>query len=296
MSERITKKMISNIILETLKRNGGLSDMGFTRYYNLKCVDKARFDKATDMVRDVFAYASSHCDDVGGISLCGPLGEGKPIIGGGDIAFNGDVSKGEKCESFYIGNYGMDNGGGGYAKTDYKPYDIFVCLACIVFKFCYGENFEWRSDVAVDRMDLNLSVAEHIFINFISRKGTVLGSVKPRKEDNGNGKRYSWNCRVMNDYGAVVEWLVLHKDEFPRKGDNIVIADGSKSLTKNDGGSYKRYVVERVDDFFFTNGIDGGVERDCERIFVTMKRGVGGTVYLDRYDSVDGLVEFPTYL
>lgn len=108
--------------------------MGYTHYFdNVKC-SAALADRADSIIR----FAEDN-----GLSICGPLGEGEPIIQDDIIALNGDLSREEDYESFVIRE--ESDYGSGFCKTGQRPYDAVVCAVLISYLALPG-NIELSDD------------------------------------------------------------------------------------------------------------------------------------------------------
>lgn len=109
--------------------------MGYTHYFSgLCCTEKlANFTKKAIELSDV--------------SICGGLGVGEPVITAEKICFNGDKSKHENYETFWIMDHVPEDEEVNFCKVSDMPYDevvTAVLLAAIKLKTPGSENI--RSD------------------------------------------------------------------------------------------------------------------------------------------------------
>lgn len=99
--------------------------MGYTHYIRgLNTVDESAYQNALADIRKLIAASPIPLFDSGG--------EGTPEVEG-HIAFNGDASKNEDHESFFLAPTAAECEGFEFCKTAEKPYDLMVvaCLAVL---------------------------------------------------------------------------------------------------------------------------------------------------------------------
>ena len=90
--------------------------MGYTRYW--KRTDEEIDQGVVDMAKDIIDMAEKDY----GIKVGDAMGNGEPIIDAEHIVFNGDATKQEDYETFYVG----PETGFEFCKTARQPYDIVV--------------------------------------------------------------------------------------------------------------------------------------------------------------------------
>ena len=115
--------------------------MGYTHYSR----------RAAELPADAFAKAVSDCQKAlahTDIPLAGPMGTGKPVFNGEELAFNGPDKQG--CETFRIDRCVVSRDHEprvfNFCKTNHARYDICVQVALIVFAHHFGEAFLVSSD------------------------------------------------------------------------------------------------------------------------------------------------------
>ena len=115
--------------------------MGYTHYLRFKnVVTKERMSKASADVKKAFELVKSECPN---IVIKNGVGEDEPIINERIICFNGDASKNEDYETFSVQ---VDDKGFNCCKTGRMPYDVYVCVACLVLKKHFGADLCLSSD------------------------------------------------------------------------------------------------------------------------------------------------------
>ncbi len=105
--------------------------------------------------------------------LKGGMGKGEPRISENEVWFNGDSDFELDHETFAIdlfetGNYrGVDDiekeGVFGFCKTNYKPYDIAVCISLMVIKHHLGSDFSIGSDGGYEEWNEAIKYYESYF-------------------------------------------------------------------------------------------------------------------------------------
>lgn len=81
------------------------------------------------------------------VSICGPMGTGKPKITDSIIALNGDASTDDDYESFVLGETGPVSW---FCKTDQRPYDEVVVAILISAMLRSEGSFRAESDGSLD--------------------------------------------------------------------------------------------------------------------------------------------------
>lgn len=115
--------------------------MGYTHYFRFKnVVTKERLSKASEDVKKAFELIKAECPN---IVIKDGFGENEPQIDENAIWFNGDASKNEDYETFSVrvGDEGFN-----FCKTGRMPYDVYVCVACLVLKEHFGDDLRLSSD------------------------------------------------------------------------------------------------------------------------------------------------------
>ena len=115
--------------------------MGYTHYLRFKnVVTKERLSKASEDVKKAFELVKSECPN---ITIKDGWGENEPQIDEDIICFNGDASKEEDFETFAVR---VDDKGFNCCKTGRMPYDVYVCVACLILKEHFGDDLCMSSD------------------------------------------------------------------------------------------------------------------------------------------------------
>ena len=115
--------------------------MGYTHYLRFKnVVTKERLSKASKDVKKAFELVKTECPD---IVIKDGRGENEPQIDENVICFNGDASKEEDFETFAVR---VDDKGFNCCKTGRMPYDVYVCVACLILKEHFGDDLCMSSD------------------------------------------------------------------------------------------------------------------------------------------------------
>ena len=119
----------------------------YTHYLRFnKPVAKRKFSKASADVKKAFELVKSECPN---ITIKDGWGENEPQINERAIWFNGDASKEEDYETFCVevGDEGFN-----FCKTARMPYDVYVCVACLILKEHFGDDLRLTSD-GIGRVD-----------------------------------------------------------------------------------------------------------------------------------------------
>ena len=115
--------------------------MGYTHYLRFKkTVTKERLSKASEDVKKAFELIKSECPNV---VIKDGWGENEPQIDENTICFNGDASKNEDYETFVVKVGDKDFN---FCKTARQPYDVYVCVACLILKEHFGDYLCLTSD------------------------------------------------------------------------------------------------------------------------------------------------------
>ena len=128
----------------------------YTHYLRFnKAVAKRKFSKASADIKKAFELIKAECPN---IVIKDGWGENEPQIDENAICFNGDASKEEDYETFgvRVGDEGFN-----FCKTARQPYDVYVCVACLILKEHFGDDVCLTSDgIGKDHtnggVDLNL--------------------------------------------------------------------------------------------------------------------------------------------
>lgn len=114
--------------------------MGYTHYYELKKEPTAsKFNKAVETLKAIFAEHKDLRE-----LLAGWDGTGEPEFTSDLIQFNGRADKNEDYETFTVRRTKPE---WSFCKTQYRPYDVVVCLALLVLKKVLGPStFTFSSD------------------------------------------------------------------------------------------------------------------------------------------------------
>ena len=128
--------------------------MGYTHYQRFnKAVAKRKFSKASADVKKAFELIKSECPN---ITIKDGWGENAPQIDENVICFNGDASKNEDYETFVVkvGDEGFN-----FCKTARQPYDVYVCVACLILKEHFGDDLCLTSDgIGRDHTDRGIDI------------------------------------------------------------------------------------------------------------------------------------------
>ena len=115
--------------------------MGYTHYLRFKkSVTKERLSKASADIKKAFELIKAECPD---ITIKDGWGENEPQIDEDIICFNGDASKEEDFETFAVR---VGDNGFNCCKTGRMPYDVYVCVACLILKEHFGDDLCLTSD------------------------------------------------------------------------------------------------------------------------------------------------------
>ena len=115
--------------------------MGYTHYLRFKkSVTKERLSKASEDIKKAFELIKAEYPD---ITIKDGWGENEPQIYEDIICFNGDASKEEDFETFAVR---VDDKGFNCCKTGRMPYDVYVCVACLILKEHFGDDLCMSSD------------------------------------------------------------------------------------------------------------------------------------------------------
>lgn len=128
--------------------------MGYTHYLRFKkAVTKNRLSKVSKDVKKAFELIKTECPN---ITIKDGYGENEPQIDKDGIWFNGDASKNEDYVTFSVrvGDDGLN-----FCKTARQPYDVYVCVACLVLKEHFGDDLCMTSDgIYIDDEDRGVDI------------------------------------------------------------------------------------------------------------------------------------------
>ena len=113
----------------------------YTHYLRFnKPVAKRKFSKASADIKKAFELIKAEFPN---IAIKDGWGENEPQIDKDAIWFNGDTSKNEDYERFFVevGYKGLT-----FCKTARQPYDVYVCVACLILKEHFGDEVCMSSD------------------------------------------------------------------------------------------------------------------------------------------------------
>ena len=115
--------------------------MGYKHYLRFKnVVTKERLSKASEDIKKAFELIKAECPD---ITIKDGWGENEPQIDEDISCFNGDASKEEDFETFAVR---VGDNGFNCCKTGRMPYDVYVCVACLILKEHFGDDLCMSSD------------------------------------------------------------------------------------------------------------------------------------------------------
>jgi len=131
--------------------------MGYTHYWTFEPNKvqntedlRKRFKRASKYVKGFVKFINANKSEV--YTICGGLGDGKPIITDTEIWFNGDASQQLDHETFSI-HWNRPNYHGkwnDFCKTARKPYDIVVCFTLLIFAEILPDAFTFCSDGTIE--------------------------------------------------------------------------------------------------------------------------------------------------
>lgn len=173
--------------------------MGYTHYWSNVTIT----DQLMEDVSDFITLSDT--------KICGPLGEGTPIISKEEIAINGDAEYNQGYESFIIENRKSD-----FCKTGRKPYDAVV--TAILVDLILNDNGsissdgtyeDWLNSGGIDLYSRVYDILDHDEVIKIKR---MLGETLPEETE-----------RKLQKHG----WAV----EYPAKREVILIDDFGHEYT-----------------------------------------------------------------
>ena len=131
--------------------------MGYTHYWTFEPNKvqntedlRKRFKRASKYVKGFVKFINANKSEV--YTICGGLGDGKPIITDTEIWFNGDSSQQLDHETFSI-HWNRPNYHGkwnDFCKTARKPYDLVVCFSLLIFAEILPDAFTFCSDGTIE--------------------------------------------------------------------------------------------------------------------------------------------------
>ena len=120
--------------------------MGYTHHWKFRNgIAPMDFENGAEKFAKAAYLGVKLCDKVRerGIEICGGDGHFAPAFSRGKVVFNGNAEKNEDYETFAIT---PDDGEYNFCKTEFRPYDLLVCLMLLDFKHFFGEDFIYWSD------------------------------------------------------------------------------------------------------------------------------------------------------
>lgn len=95
--------------------------------------------------------------------ICGPNGNGKPVITGILVTFNGDVSSEDDYEPFSISLQELETANPfSFCKTAMKPYDLLVMSSLVRFAHYFPATRLW-SDGEEEAITIGLEICQRVF-------------------------------------------------------------------------------------------------------------------------------------
>uniref|UniRef100_A0A7C5RF28 Uncharacterized protein n=1 Tax=Thermus caliditerrae TaxID=1330700 RepID=A0A7C5RF28_9DEIN len=119
--------------------------MGYTHYWKIPAKSLPLVQKRLPVIVEDFKRFLPHLPP-----LAGPLGEGEPVFGPSEVAFNGPVPDDYETfrfpgllegKPFLIGAYHF-----AFCKTERRPYDLAVQVFLLVAKLHLGKRLLLSSD------------------------------------------------------------------------------------------------------------------------------------------------------
>ncbi|KAI9707578.1 MAG: hypothetical protein M1836_000539 [Candelina mexicana] len=129
--------------------------MGYTHYFfNIGDADPERWARIfPQLIRDT-TLLINNC----GVEICGPRGQGPPIVNEETIQINGPEGRGSH-ETFTLYDWGGDK----FCKTARKPYDVVVTAVLLRAHMLFGEGTDIRSDGNWDEWIEGRQLVERLF-------------------------------------------------------------------------------------------------------------------------------------
>jgi hypothetical protein len=121
--------------------------MGYTHYWTFdpnKIEDKKlisqKFAQASQQINEFCSYIQKNKL----FTVCGGIGEDKPLFLDSQVWFNGSAQEGLDHETFSIK---LEEPERGFCKTARKPYDLLVCFSLLTFEEILPKGaFSFSSD------------------------------------------------------------------------------------------------------------------------------------------------------
>lgn len=126
--------------------------MGYTHYWQRsRDFTESEWDEICAATRKIIDTAPFQ------ISICGPLGTGKPQVNKDLLRFNGTGKNGLDHETFQIDRLQSPDDWG-FCKTARKPYDVVVTAVLTYLANCW--NIDVSSDGDVEDWEAGVALAE----------------------------------------------------------------------------------------------------------------------------------------
>lgn len=164
--------------------------MGYTHYWyrptELDAQTFAQFAKDVDALRTALE---------GKVVICGPLGDGSPIIEPDQISLNGTNSKDRSHETFAIdrvykpySSHDKPHSDGSwfeFCKTARKPYDTLVTASLLMFRYRFGEQVAVESDGFAEEWTNGYALVAQVLGPGIARSALELVGLTRRPVEQG---------------------------------------------------------------------------------------------------------------
>lgn len=133
--------------------------MGYTHYFTFKKpLSLANFNKVKKDLKLIESHLANQPEP---IILRNGLGEGKGVYYSNNrIAFNGDASNDLDYETF---GFSVGDNDFEFCKTQYRPYDLAVCLTLRSLNYHVGKDIEISSDGDKNDWKESLEVYKELF-------------------------------------------------------------------------------------------------------------------------------------
>lgn len=148
-TKNIKSLSTETILTPKLLKAKGTNNMGYTHYWTFdptKIKDKKvlqdKFSSASYQIQEFSSYINRNKL----FTVCGGIGEGKPLFNDSEVWFNGCAQEGLDHETFSIKLKTPERA---FCKTARKPYDLLACFSLLTFAQVFPkEVFSFSSDGA----------------------------------------------------------------------------------------------------------------------------------------------------